>query len=65
MLGFIISNASTIIISALLAAAVAAIVIRGVMKLRRGQCAGCSCGCGRGEADCGRSDDCGRGGTQS
>jgi hypothetical protein len=48
---FIVSNASTILISLALAVAVCAIVGRGVQKLRRG--GGCSRGCGA----CGRACD--------
>jgi hypothetical protein len=58
MLQFIASNAATVVISLALAVLVAAIVGRGVKKLRNGQGIGCSCGPG-GCARCGGDAVCG------
>ncbi|MDR1573415.1 MAG: hypothetical protein LBS24_03840 [Clostridiales Family XIII bacterium] len=56
MLHFFVSNAATIIISALLASAILAIVVGGIRKLLRGQGSGCACGCGACDRACLRGD---------
>jgi hypothetical protein len=54
MLHFIVTNAATIVISALLAAAVVAVVAGGVRRLLRGQ--GCACDCDACERACARGN---------